>query len=55
MALEIIRGNVVFNYDLSVGPVTITNPKDVADGKWHEVIAERFGLHYVLLCEIHSW
>ena len=43
MALEIINGLVVFRYDLGDGPGILTNTKNVTDGRWHEVIAERTG------------
>lgn len=42
MALEVVNGLVVFRYDLGDGPGIITNSKSVNDGKWHEVIAERY-------------
>ena len=41
MALEVVNGLVMFRYDLGDGPGVITNDKNVSDGKWHEVIAER--------------
>jgi len=42
MALEIVNGRAVFKFDLGSGPAIIVNPKDVADGKWHKAIAERW-------------
>ncbi|XP_074640335.1 laminin subunit alpha-like [Tubulanus polymorphus] len=43
MALEIINGFVTMRYDLGSGAAVISNKKNVADGNWHEVIAERIG------------
>lgn len=42
-ALEIIDGLAVLKVDLGEGPTTITNPKLVSDGVWHQVVAERTG------------
>ena len=41
MALEIIDGQVQFKFNLGTGAGILLNPKAVADGEWHEVIAER--------------
>jgi len=41
MALEVIDGKVLFKYDLGSGAAVIQSQKDVSDGFWHEVIAER--------------
>ena len=42
MALEIVKGKILFKFDLGAGPTYITNPKPVSDNKWHEVIVERY-------------
>ena len=42
MLLEIVNGNVQFQFDLGAGPTTITNPAPVSDNEWHEVIVERY-------------
>jgi laminin alpha 3/5 len=40
-AVEIINSNVVFKFDLGGGPAEIVVNRNVSDGEWHEVIAER--------------
>ena len=49
MAVEIVGGQAVFKYDLGAGPARITNPVNVADGEWHELIIERSVSHQVWL------
>ena len=41
MAVEIVDGKVVFKFDLGSGRAVITADKNVVDGQWHEVIAQR--------------
>ncbi|XP_013408769.1 laminin subunit alpha isoform X2 [Lingula anatina] len=48
MALELKEGKPVFKFDLGDGPAEITSDKNVADNKWHEIIAERTGRSGVL-------
>ena len=44
IAVEIIDGRVRFSFALGAGVVSrLTVPKDVADGKWHRIVAERDG------------
>ena len=42
MAVEIINQKVVLKYNLGSGQATVTNDKIVNDGKWHQVIIERY-------------
>ena len=44
IAVEIINGSVRFSFALGAGAVTrLTVPKDVANGQWHRIVAERNG------------
>ena len=43
MSLELVNGQVVFKYDLGSGPASVVccDGFNFADGKWHQVRAER--------------
>lgn len=40
-ALEIMDKKATLKFDLGEGAAVVTVDKDVSDGQWHEVIAER--------------
>ena len=40
-ALEVVNRKATLKFDLGEGRAIITVDKDVSDGEWHEVIAER--------------
>jgi hypothetical protein len=46
MALELRDGRVHLIADFGSGPTIVTLERDIADGEWHRVIAERFVLVY---------
>ena len=43
LSLELVNGQVVFKYDLGSGPASVVccDGFNFADGKWHQVRAER--------------
>ncbi|KAH9496293.1 hypothetical protein Btru_018041, partial [Bulinus truncatus] len=43
LALEIRDSKVVFTFNLGSGPARIVSTRNVNNGKWHHVIAERIG------------
>ncbi|KAJ8032912.1 Laminin subunit alpha [Holothuria leucospilota] len=43
VALEIVNGNLIFKYNLGDDDVEVPVALNVADGQWHQVIADRTG------------
>ncbi|XP_071119471.1 laminin subunit alpha-like [Haliotis cracherodii] len=43
IALELVKGQAVFRFDLGSGPATIISPETYNDGQWHQLTATRIG------------
>ena len=44
MALELRNGRPVFLYDLGSGQQQVVSTRDVSDGEWYKITAQRYDI-----------